>query len=378
MNNQSLFDEPSSEHSELLVMSLNVMAGITAGVGTLAGAGVLSQLALRGELDLQPLLECLSWVLAGWVTACVLWSISWAVRLLASWRVRQATATNEAPHAPRLDELAFWTAGERAKHEMAKRQQALLQRIADEMAELREDLSLSPEERSARAERRRKEQLEQSVSEINAAITAGQFVVAGERLEHLSRAMPEAEELAGLHDRLAEARLEAEARRLARARATVGELMSMSAFDRAIIETEDLLRELPDSEQAAELVEYVQREAETFARQRRQKLYLQVTRATELHQWVAALDAARQLVRLHPGSVEASEVLMQMDLLTENARIAEARERRDRILDMIKHRRYGMAVELAEDVVAHYPDTQAAKELKEQMDRLRKLAAKEA
>ena len=377
MVDHSLFDGRATQQGELLVTSLNVMAAISAGVGTLAGAGVLSQAALTESLHLDVLLQGVIWILGGWVTGCALWAISWIVRTLARHPSGEASPAAQSSGVPRLDDLAMLTAAESDRKDGAERDRALLQRIADELAGLREDMSLSPPQRAARAENRRQEQLTQSLREIESAIGAGQFVLAQERLAHLSRAMPEAPDAAGLRVRLAEARATTEAQRVAKTHATVDELMSMAAFDKAIAEAEDLARQLPDSVQAAELVERTRREADTFARQQRQKLYLQVTRATEMHHWRAALEAARQLARLYAASAEADEVVAQMELLTENARIEEVRDRRDRINDMIQRRRYRLAVELAEDVIAHYPDTQAAKELTEQMDRLRELAAKD-
>lgn len=377
MEDHSLFDERAPQQWELLVTSLKIMAAISAGAGTLAGVGVLSQAALRESLDLDVLLQSVIWILGGWVTGCALWAISWIVGALARQPIGEALPAARSSGVPRLDDLAMLTAAESDRKDAAERDRALLQRIADEVAGLREDMSLSPAERAARAENRRRQQLTQSLCEIESAIGAGQFVLAQERLAHLSQAMPEAPDAAGLRVRLAEARATAEAQRVAKARATVDELMSMAAFDKAIAEAEGLARQLPDSVQAAELVERTRREADTFARQQREKLYLQVTRATEMHHWRAALEGARQLARLHAGSVEADEVVAQMELLTENARIEEVRDRRDRISDMIQRRRYRLAVELAEDVIAHYPDTQAAMAFTEQMDRLRELAAKE-
>jgi len=377
MNEPSLLREPTPEQSELLVTSLNVMAALSAAVGTLAAAGALSQAALTRALDLELILLCAGWLVAGCAIGCALWAISWIIRLLGSRAGNAGELPAELAHLPRLDELASMTASETAKRDSASRRHVLLQRIADELSALREDMSLSPEQRAARAEQRRTEQLAQEMAQIHSAIAAGEFVLAEERIEHLAKTTPDAPDLDGARTELTDARAAAEARKLARARATVGELMSMAAFDEAIAAADHLARQLPDSDQATELLAHVRREADTFAAQQRQKLYMQVARATEMHHWRDALAAARQLALTYPASAEAGEVVAQMDLLTENARIEEVRDRRDRIAELLQRHRYRLAVELAEDVVAHYPDTQAAKELAGQMDRLRELAAKD-
>ncbi|MCK4601712.1 MAG: hypothetical protein KAU28_04560, partial [Phycisphaerae bacterium] len=138
MNERSLLREPTSEQSELLVTSLNVMAALSAAIGTLAAAGALSQAALRRVLDLELILLCAGWLVAGWAIGCALWAISWVVRLLGSRAGDGGGPSAEPTRLPRLDELASLTAGETAKQESARRGGALLQRIADELAELRE------------------------------------------------------------------------------------------------------------------------------------------------------------------------------------------------------------------------------------------------
>ena len=58
--------------------------------------------------------------------------------------------------------------------------------------------------------------------------------------------------------------------------------------------------------------------------------------------------------------------------------LEEVRELRDRIRDLINRRRFMEAFEMARDLVARFPHTAAAEELRGQMDKLAQMGKKEA
>ena len=67
-----------------------------------------------------------------------------------------------------------------------------------------------------------------------------------------------------------------------------------------------------------------------------------------------------------------------METLKDNARIEEVRQLRDQIRDLIGRRRFAEAVRVSEELIRRFPDTQAANELRSQIDRLRARAAEGA
>ncbi|MCY2925987.1 MAG: hypothetical protein NT031_11215, partial [Planctomycetota bacterium] len=77
---------------------------------------------------------------------------------------------------------------------------------------------------------------------------------------------------------------------------------------------------------------------------------------------------------LHPRSHQAEEIQPTMLRREENARIEEVRELRDRVADLIERKRFGEAVEVAEDLIHRFPDTQVAGQLTREIDKLRKRA----
>ena len=154
------------------------------------------------------------------------------------------------------------------------------------------------------------------------------------------------------------------------------ELMAAGRFHLAKQIAEHISVRFPQSEQAQALARHVAPEADAFARQRRRQLFEQVDHACANRQWAAGVRAAQQLLTEYPDCPEAAQVAMRFETLEANAHIAAARELRDQVRDLIERRRYGEAVATAEDLIGRFGETQAAGELRGQLERLRDLASR--
>ena len=154
------------------------------------------------------------------------------------------------------------------------------------------------------------------------------------------------------------------------------ELMAAGRFHLAKQIAEHISVRFPQSEQAQALARHVVREADAFALQRRRQLFEQVDHACANRQWAAGVRAAQQLLTEYPDCPEAAQVAMRFETLEANAHIAAARELRDQVRDLIERRRYGDAVVTAEDLIGRFGETQAAGELRGQLERLRDLASR--
>ena len=111
-----------------------------------------------------------------------------------------------------------------------------------------------------------------------------------------------------------------------------------------------------------------------FHEERRDRMYNEVARLAEARQWRQALKAARLYLQTFPFGAGADAVGAMLTTMEDNARIEEVRELRDHIRDLLERRRYAEAVKCAGDVIGRFPDTRAAEELGQQMNRLRELA----
>ncbi|MCP4375736.1 MAG: hypothetical protein GY794_06120 [bacterium] len=147
-------------------------------------------------------------------------------------------------------------------------------------------------------------------------------------------------------------------------RQRIESLMSVAQFSNAEKLARDLLQTLPNSSEAQALVETVQRESSAFCSEQQSRLFSEFQRYSEARQWIKALDIGEQLIEKYPSSTEAQTLTESMNTVRKNAHFEEARELRDRIRDLIKRKRYPEAVEIAEDLMQRFPNTQVANQLK--------------
>jgi outer membrane protein assembly factor BamD (BamD/ComL family) len=250
----------------------------------------------------------------------------------------------------------------------------VLQQILAQLKDLNENLLLSPEQREAKRVRRQEKTSQRYAQEAERAIEQGNFVRAEKRLEEFADRVPQDPACGRLRARLEEARAATRAKDIETYTRQVYDLMAISSFERAEETARELRDRYPNEPELTELIRRVQREGKMFHGERRERMYREVERHAEARQWRAALEAAKNFIQAFPKSVDADGVRAMIPTMEDNARIEEVREIRDQIRDLIQRRRYAEAVTCAEDIVRRFPDTQAARELGRQLNRLRELA----
>lgn len=174
---------------------------------------------------------------------------------------------------------------------------------------------------------------------------------------------------------LDESRVSAEVQEVEVETRRASDLMATAAYDRALEVARRLVERYPSSEAASRLFERTRREGDAYRDELRTRLYAVVQRSAESRNWAEALDAAERLIDSCGDCVESEAVAAMLPTLRDNARIEEVRRLRDRFGDMIRRKRYRLAMTLAGEIIEDFPDTKAAVELQEQMSRLRELAA---
>jgi len=141
-------------------------------------------------------------------------------------------------------------------------------------------------------------------------------------------------------------------------------MMAVAQFDRAEKLAQALLAIMPDSPEAESMLETVRRESTAFRSEQQTRLFSEFQKWTESRQWIKAQSVGEQLIAKYPASEEGQTVAASMDTVRNNAHFEEARTLRDRIRDLIKRKRYAEAVEIAEDLIRRFPNTQVARQLK--------------
>lgn len=203
----------------------------------------------------------------------------------------------------------------------------------------------------------------------------GDLIAARRQLDYLRQQCADHPRYKALHEELAQRAALVQDEDVQRESRRIRELMAIAAFGRAEAAAADLVTLHPDSTEAKSLLETVQREATAFRNERRTRLFGEIQRYAESRQWRRAIDAAQRLVSGHPDCPEAVDVRAMMPTLEENARIEQVREMRDQIQDLVRRRRFVEAASVAQEVIERFPQTQAARQLRDQLGRLREKAA---
>ena len=210
--------------------------------------------------------------------------------------------------------------------------------------------------------------------QVRGEMKAGRWDRAGALIEQFRMTFPaETQVGAALLEELQRRRSQAEEEDVAAARQICDELMSVSSWDRALVEAQRLVNKHPESTAAKSLLARVDREHKLAQEQQRSGIYLQVQKLTARRDWQDALAAARQLLDRFPNSIEAEALRGQMDTLTANAEIQYRQSVERTIKDMVRRQRYAEAIALSEDLIASYPNSPQAAALREQLPKLRDL-----
>jgi len=104
------------------------------------------------------------------------------------------------------------------------------------------------------------------------------------------------------------------------------------------------------------------------------RLYDEIDKHCLARRYAKALAGARRLMEAYPDTEEAEIVRSKLPTLEANACLEEARELRDEIRYLLRNGRYSKATHIAERVISQYPQTQAARDLRGKIGRLRELA----
>ncbi|MHC4563022.1 MAG: hypothetical protein ACYS8X_09650 [Planctomycetota bacterium] len=332
-----------------LLLGLSILIALAAG-GTLVCGGMIALYAGRSDASVMLNVAIVAAVLAAVGSAGMLWALLWLLRRLPA--AEEPMVPADAPNlASRAATLPGPGGSSAQPARPAEGDDQTLREISDQLAELRG--ALMPEPPPA-----------EGVSFPSSVFEQARAAVGGE--DPPVAGSPQ-------HDDTLAAD---QAAQTARAFQQITELMSMARFDEARRQAEALARQFPDAAEGQALLQRVDREAHSYDRQQRQRLYDTVDQLCLDRRYRPALAAAEQLLETFGHSVEAAEVAARLDMLRANARLEEARELRNRVRDLIVRRRYPEALPVAEDLVRRFGETQAASELRTQLDRLRELASK--
>lgn len=254
---------------------------------------------------------------------------------------------------------------------------ALQTTLVEQLQELNVNILLPDDQRQKKWKHLVEKRLANLTRQFDQAISSGEITEAEAILERLINIVPDSPEISSYSQRIDKAREEIRSQDFSMVQRQVENLMAAGNFAEAQSTADALLKKYPSDTQARELFERVMRERDIFITEQRQQMYRQIEKHASARHWRAALEAAKKFIQTYPNTTEADAVRAQLSTLTDNAKIEEVREMRDKIRDLLTRRRFKEALVLAHEVIDGFPDTAAADELSRQLPRLEELAQTE-
>jgi outer membrane protein assembly factor BamD (BamD/ComL family) len=233
--------------------------------------------------------------------------------------------------------------------------------------ELRDIELLSEPERAARLQHEADELVRQLEHDIPALLREHDLQEAHQRLMRARRRFPSLTHWDELARQIEQARAQFEAHDLEVATREVDDLAALGAWDRAVEIVRTLRQRHPASEQVAELTRRVAQAREKASAEERARLMARAQEATNRRQWGQALRLVEMVIARYPGSAEAQELRIQLGTLRANAEIQKRQEMEAEIRTLLKEHQLSAAMRVANELIAQYPDSPQAHALREQV-----------
>jgi len=252
------------------------------------------------------------------------------------------------------------------------RQQA--SRMLSLLEAIQEASLLTDQQRRARWERLASQRSQALHRQIEELLREGRFVQARQLADELETRWERPEAASELRERIRTAREETKTADLADARRRIDEFMSVGRWDRAQQTAEELVLRYQDSTEAAQLQDRVKREWALAEAEHRRQLQRQIEQAVTERQWSQATVRAEQFLARYGDSDAARLIREKLPTLRANAEI-ETRQHAERdIKELIRRQRYDEALGRARELIEKYPKSPQAEALRGQIPRLEQRA----
>ncbi|MEW6198586.1 MAG: hypothetical protein AB1601_08000 [Planctomycetota bacterium] len=371
MAEKTAAETPRGLNRVRLVAATLVAVGGLAALATTAWA-LVEFLNLSQRAQPLPTVREFLWAVAGlllgWGLGALLWGVAELLRRLDD--AGSAGSGVRGPTAVGLDLGPAGTVDPASEH-----QNHLLEELVHLTRELRDIELLSDAERAARQREEAAELIKRLEQEIPILLREHNLTEAENRLRRARQRFPALPQWVTLAEQLEQARAKFEAHDLALATREVDDLAALGAWDRAVELVRDLRQRHPHSEKVSELVRRVATGRERASAEERARLMSRAQDATTRREWREALQAVETVIARFPDSAEAHDLRLQLPTLKANVEIQVRHEMEATIRDLIRDQRFSEALRIARELIQRYPDSPQAAVLREQLHRLEQRAA---
>ncbi len=355
----------------ILILCLAIVAALAALLGTAAGILVLVSPVDSETIGPWSVVLALTCAVTGWSLACLLAAAAWHVA-----RHHEVSSLQRNILSSLRRESYPHPAGPAEEQQPQSSHQETFERLLTELKELNANMLLTTVQREAKRHHQQWQIAERLAAEAEQALAKEDFDATEQLLEQLIREVPDDPRYEQLNRRLTYARGKIESEEVRADTERVEQLIAAGAHEEAEKLAAELLARHPSATQAIALLDRIRRQHEVHVTEERRRLYEEVEQHAQVRNWREALVAARRLLDAHPDCAEADAVGTRLATLENNAQLEEARELRDEIRNLLENKEYVKALNVANDLIRRFPETQAAIELGEQIEKLKELAQK--
>ncbi len=249
--------------------------------------------------------------------------------------------------------------------------------LRDLLAKIHETLLLPEDERARRFENMVEREVTERLAVTEQFIDSSDFHRARGELAALAERFGADVRIQEARERLEKAADAARADDIARVSRHVEDLMGAARWESAERMALELAEKHPVADEAASLIERVQRERKLFEQNHRQRMHEGIQELVHERRWQEAVTAARQFIQTFPVGPDADALRAQIETLEANADI-QARQALERhIKQYIQQQQYWDALALARRIISEYPLSPQANALRAQLPRIEELARKQ-
>lgn len=364
------YDDPSTadglDQGRLAAVALMVLGSLSALVALVWALGHFWDLSHREPepARLTEYLQVVALLLASWGFAALLWGAAEILRQLIDARDQAAMGGN-TPRPANTDPR-----GDKTMH--------LLSELVHLTREVRDINLLSDDERAARLRNESADLVQQLEQMVPTLLREHNLAEAHQRLQRARERFPGLPVWDQLAGQVEQARQKFETHDVDAATREVDELASLGAWDRALDTVRTLRQRHPNSEKVETLARRVAAARDQATSEERSKLMSQAQEATNRRDWEAALRIVESFIVRFQNSPETLELRQQLPTLRANAEIIRRQRMEGDIKELIRKHQFAEALEIANELVARYPDSPQAVALREQLPRLQQKATEAA
>jgi hypothetical protein len=155
----------------------------------------------------------------------------------------------------------------------------------------------------------------------------------------------------------------------------VEDQMALGRFNEALAQCDAFRQNYPAHQPGTDLADRVRREAEVYIDRAVTRAFEEIRTAVDARQWRSALMGTQRFLERFPDHPRSDKIRQQVRVIQKNAEVEERQEQEEQITQLIKSRRYGEALAVAEDLLARFPESPQAGRMAELLPRLREKAA---